>query len=139
MTFALLALGLLLPVTLPQSMLEGEALSFLQAWESEDTRLLGDFMAPEGIRLQLPGEEHLLIQPRQAQAALSAFLRHYSGGEAQISRVSLAGGGSEKGSAEILWKTGSPEVAEPVTFTLFLAYAFENERWLVTEIRVLFR
>ena len=138
MTLALLALTALLPGTAIQSMLEGEALRFAQAWEREDTRLLGEVMVENGIRLHLPGENHVLIRPRQARAALRAFLERHTGGEARVTRVSLAGGDPEKGFAEIRWRTGSPGVAEPTIFTLFVAYAFENERWVVTEIRVLF-
>ena len=138
MTLTLLALAVLLPGAGPQSVLEREALSFAQAWEREDIRLLGEVMAGKGIRLRLPGEEHVLIRPRQARAALGAFLERYAGGEAQVTQVSLTGGDPDKGFAEIRWRTGSTGVAEPVIFTLFVAYALENESWAVTEIRVLF-
>jgi len=138
MTLILLALAVLLPCPVPQSVLEGEALKFAQAWEREDTRFLKEAMAGKGIRLHLPGEEHVLIRPRQAKAALGAFLGRYAGGEARVTQVSLTGGDPDKGFAEIRWRTGSSGVPEPVIFTLFVAYAFENERWVVTEIRVLF-
>jgi len=138
MTLALLTLCALLPGGVLQSILEGEALRFAHAWENEDVELLGEIMQEDGIRLRLPGEEHVLIRPRQARAALSAFLGRYAGGEAQITRVSLAGGDPAKGFAEIRWRTGSPGVTEPVFFTLFVGYSFENENWAVTEIRVLF-
>ena len=138
MTAALVILATLFSGCPAQTALEGEALRFAQAWEREDTRLLREFMVETGIRLHLPGEEHVLIKPRQAQAALDAFLEGYSGGEAQLSRASLAEGNSERGFAEIRWQTGSPGVTEPVMFTLFVAFAFEDEAWAVTEIRVLF-
>lgn len=138
MTLLLLALCALRPGPALQSMLEGEALSFAQAWENEDIGLLGEVMEEDGIRLHLPGEEHVLIRPRQARAALAAFLGRYAGGETEITRVSLAGGDPAKGFAEIRWQTGSPGVTEPVIFTLFVAYSLENENWAVTEIRVLF-
>ena len=128
------------PGTFPavQSPLEGGALTFAQAWEREDLRFLEEAMAEDGIRLHLPGEEHVLIRPRQARAALGAFLERYSEGEAQVTRVSLAGGDPGKGFAEISWRTGSPGVPEPVSFTLSVAFASEDESWSVTEIRVLF-
>ena len=148
MTLLLMALAVLLQGAVPQGVvpqgvvpqgaLEGEALAFARAWERGETRFLEGVMAENGIRLNLPGEQHILIRPRQARAALELFFKGYLGGEAEITRVSLAGGDPEKGFAEIQWRTGSPEVAEPVVFTLFLAYAFENEAWAVTEIRVLF-
>jgi hypothetical protein len=136
----LLFLALSLPASGPvlQIPLEREAARFAQAWEGEDTRLLGEVMASGGIRLHMPGEQHVLIRPRQAQAALEAFLGRYEGGETAVTRVSMAGGDSGKGFAEIQWRTGSPGVPEPVIFTVFVAYALESGRWVVTEIRVLF-
>lgn len=134
----LLVLLVLLPGMNAQPPLDGEAERFARAWAEGDTGYLGEVMAEEGIRLHLPGEEHLLIRPRQAQAALAGFLRRYSGGDARLARVSLAGRDPAKGYGEIQWRTGSPGVAEPVIFTLFVAFAFENESWTVTEIRVLF-
>jgi hypothetical protein len=95
-------------------------------------------MASEGIRLHLPEEEHVRIRPRQARAALEAFLGGYGSGEARVARASLAGGSQDKGFAEVLWTTRSPGLPEPVMFTLFVGYSFANDGWTVTEIRVLF-
>lgn len=94
-------------------------------------------MVETGIRLHLPDEEHLLIRPRQAQAALEEFLNRYAAGEALLPRVSLAGDDGQMGFAEIRWQTTSPGLSEAVTFTVFLGYALKDERWTVTEIRVL--
>jgi len=121
-----------------QTVLEREALEFAGAWVGKDTGLLGEAMTAEGIRLHLPGEDHLVIRPHQAQAALRAFLEGYSAGEARVTRVSVTGAGPDKGYAELRWTTGSPGISEPVIFTLFVAYALENESWSLTEIRVLF-
>ena len=121
-----------------QSVLEGEANRFAEAWTTKDASLLGELMAQEGIKLHLPEEEHLLIRPRQAQAALQGFLGRYLEGEARVTRVSPAGGEAGKGFAEIHWRTGSPGLTDPVIFTLFVGYAYVDEGWVVTEIRVLF-
>jgi hypothetical protein len=133
-----LAPGALAPGPAAQSILEGEALRFAQAWVGEDLSLLGEIMAEDGIRLHLPGEDHVLIRPRQARAALGAFLDRYSGGEAELTRVSPGVGDPGKGFAEIRWQTGSPGVPEPVILTLFVAFSLVDDRWSVTEIRVLF-
>lgn len=138
MTLFLVVLAALHPSVPGQTTLDRAALDFAQAWEREDTGELRTAMAGDGIRLHLPGEDHVMIRPRQAQAALGTFLEGYSGGEARVSRVSLAEGDLEKGFAEIHWRTASPGVTEPVIFTLFVAFAVENESWDVTEIRVLF-
>ncbi len=138
MTFAMAALASLLIWAGPQSVLEGEAVKFSDAWGGKEVQELGKMMAQDGIRLHLPGEEHHLISPRQAQAALGTFLERYPAGEPHVTRVTLAGGEPARGFAEIQWETGSPGVSEPVIFTLFVAYAQLSESWSVTEIRVLY-
>jgi hypothetical protein len=96
-------------------------------------------MAADGIRLHLPEEEHVLIRPRQARAAMDAFLERYGAGETRLTRAPLAGGSTDRGFAEIQWNTTSPGLPDPVIFTLFVGYVLKNDRWTVTEIRVLFR
>ena len=123
--------------TLFQSTLEEEAAVFAGAWTDKNAGALKDHMATAGIRLHLPDEEHVLIRPRQAQAALEEFLNRYGDGEAALSRVSLAGDEGKVGFAEIRWQTTSPGLPEAVTFTVFLGYSLIDERWTVNEIRVL--
>jgi len=79
----------------------------------------------------------MTIQPRQAQAALRAFVGRYPGGDARVALVSPAGGDPRKGFAEIRWRSRAQGVGEPVTFTLFVAFSLEGQAWQVTEIRVL--
>jgi hypothetical protein len=138
MTLITLVLAYVLACPASQLVLEGAADRVAQAWTTKDASVLGKLMAKEGIQLHLPEEEHLLIRPRQAQAALQVFLGRYLEGEAQVTRVSQAGVGAEKGFAEIRWRTGSPGLTDPVIFTLFIGFAQVDEGWVVTEIRVLF-
>lgn len=125
-------------VQVSQSVLREEATRFATAWSGKDTGGLARVLSSGGIRLHLPGEDHLILPPRQAEAALGAFLERYEGGEAVVNRVSPSGAGADRGFAEIRWRTGSPRVSEPVDFTVFVGYAFRNGGWHVTEIRVLF-
>lgn len=151
MTLLVLALAVIIPAAYPgplegargadtapvQSVLEAEAGRFAQAWSAGDAQALGRSLNPGGIRLHLPGEEHMLIQPRQAQAALRSFLEKYAGGEARVTRVSPAGGDPGKGFAEVRWRARAQGIGEPVMFTVFVAFSLESEGWRVTEIRVL--
>jgi hypothetical protein len=133
----LLALVLLACPGSPFQALESEAHRFAQAWTAGDAQALGRALSPSGIRLHLPGEEHMTIQQRQAQAALRSFVGRYPGGDAGVTRVSQSGGDPRKGFAEIRWRTRAQGMGEPVIFTLFVAFSFEREAWWVTEIRVL--
>jgi hypothetical protein len=94
-------------------------------------------MLREGIRLRLQRQEHVGISPRQARASLDAFLENRSGGRTAVSRVSLVAGDSSQGFAEIQWSPRAMDAAGAATFTLFVAFAREDEAWAVTEIRVL--
>lgn len=120
-----------------QRTLEEEASAFAKAWKEKNAAGLRDCMLGSGIRLRLPDEEHLLIRPRQAQAALEEFLNRFARGETLLSRAALAGDEGQMGFAEIRWETSSPGLSGPVTFTVFLGYALHDGRWTVTEIRVL--
>jgi len=136
-TALLFALTLLSGPGALQATLDQQVGTFSRAWVEKDSRALGRLLAKEGVRLHLPGEDLLMIRPRQAEAALESFLGRYTAGEARVARVSRASGGSEKAFAEVTWRTGSPGVSEPVIFTLFVALALDGGDWAVTEIRVL--
>lgn len=120
-----------------QASLEAEAIRFARAWASGDTGTLARMMLREGIRLRLQRQEHVGISPRQARASLDAFLENRSGGRTAVSRVSLVAGDSSQGFAEIQWSPRAMDAAGAATFTLFVAFAREDEAWAVTEIRVL--
>ena len=136
MSRLLIVLAALVPLAQPS--LEEEARTFAQDWAAQDAEALGEVMAEGGIRLHLPGEEHNLVSPRQAKAALTAFLERYEGGDVRISRVALTGESPDRGYSELAWATGSPGVTGPVRFTVFVAFSARGDEWVVTEIRVLF-
>lgn len=117
--------------------LEERALGFAQAWVNGDGDELAGMMEPGGIRLHLQGEDHLSISPRQARASVLSFMERYEGGEAEISRVSQVGGDPSQGFAEIRWGCRVSGTAEPVIFTLFVAFSRSGSEWMVTEIRIL--
>lgn len=121
-----------------QPTLEEEALRFSERWLAKDDEALGGSLSSDGILLHLPDEKHNRLQPRQARAAIQAFLRRYPEGEVAVTRVSQAEGDVGRGFAEIRWTTGSPGAGEPVIFTVFVAFAEAGDSWDVTEIRVLF-
>ncbi len=138
--FGLAALALLtfVGVGAGQSGLEAEAARFAAAWEAGDYQALGRVMRSEGIRLQLRGEEHVSIKPKQAQAALKDFLDRYPARESEVKEVSATLGDPALGFAEISFQTGAPDIPDPVIFSLFVGFALESDTWRVTEIRVFY-
>ncbi len=120
-----------------QLALRARAEWFARAWAQRDASALGEALLPQGIRLKLPGEEHILIPPRQAEAALHSFMEGYEGGVTTVSQVSLAGGDPRKGFAEIRWETRGIGGPDRVEVNLFVGFGLEDDVWRVTEIRVL--
>jgi hypothetical protein len=121
-----------------QQTLDEEAAWFAARWRAGDSQALSQTMQSEGIRLMLLGEEHVAIQPKQAQAALRSLMDRYSRGETAVTRASAVGGDPSQGFAEIRWRTRASGVPDPVIFSIFVGYALEAEGWRVTEIRVFY-
>jgi hypothetical protein len=117
--------------------LEARAEWFARTWTEENAAALGSALLSQGIHLRLPGDEHVLIEPRQAEAAIRSFLQRYEGGEARVSQVSLTGGDPRKGFAEIQWQTRDLATSEAAVVTVFVGFGLEGETWRITEIRIL--
>lgn len=117
--------------------LQEEALRFAQAWVNAEVDRLVPMLDTDGVRLQLEGGQNLLVPPHQAEAAINSFMKRYSGGEAELFRVSPVGGDASSGFAEFRWVSDVSGLRAPVIFTLFVGFARSQAGWIVTEIRVL--
>jgi len=121
----------------PAATLEEEALRFAQAWVNAEVDRMVPMLTAGGVRLQLIGGQNLLVPPHQAKAAITSFMKRYSGGEAELFRVSQVGGDTPSGFAEFRWACGVSGLRAPVIFTLFVAFSRSETGWTVSEIRVL--
>jgi hypothetical protein len=121
-----------------QRTLDEEAAWFAARWRAGDSQALTQAMRSDRIRLTILGEEHVAIQPKQAQAALRSLLKRYPRGETAVTRVSPVGGDPSQGFAEIRWRTQASGVPDPVIFSIFVGYVLEDDGWRVTEIRVFY-
>jgi hypothetical protein len=121
----------------PQESLEAVADRFVQAWMESDTRRLEAMLRSSGIRLHLQGEDHLSLPPRQVRAALDGLMDRSPVGEVTVTRVVPSEGDPSQGFADFLWRTGAPGGGGPITFTLFVAFAWEGDSWQITAIRIL--
>jgi len=120
-----------------QTPLEGAALRFARAWVDRDFRGLESQLQPGGIRLHIQGESFPSVDLERAVGAIRGFLGRYTGGEAELMRVSESPGAVPMGFADFQWRTQVAGSGEAVIFTLFVAIAMEDGAWTVTEIRVL--
>jgi hypothetical protein len=136
--WVLLATCLVPASTSGQQGLDEEAARFAARWSAGDSEALAQAMRSEGIRLTVLGEEHVAIQPKQAQAALRSLLGRYPRGQTTVTRVSAVGGDPSQGFAEIRWRTQASGVPDPVIFSIFVGYVLEEQGWRVTEIRVFY-
>jgi hypothetical protein len=116
--------------------LESEAARFCQYWNSGDPDGLGQMMLATGIRLRIPGEEHVSISVRQARAVLNDIMARNPEGEAEIIRVYQGGGGPTAGFAELRWLANPSGTRELVAHTVFVGFILADGAWTVSEIRV---
>lgn len=119
------------------SVLTVTARAFAAHWATGEASGLAPHLAAEGIRLQLDGPARAATPPRQAVAAIRAFLDGYREGAAEISRAVVAGGTDDRGFVEIRWTARVAGTSQEVEHTLFLSLARSEDRWRVEELRLL--
>lgn len=109
----------------------------MQAWGGSDTRPLGELLDPRGVHLRLDAEEHSGVSPRQARAALDDVLGRHEPGEIGLLRIEIPQGTPPRGFAELRWVTRPRGAREEVTYIIFLRLELQEDRWWISEIRIL--
>lgn len=117
--------------------LERVAARVAELWREGDAAGIAELAASGGVRLQLLEHDHLPMHGRRATAALRAFFPLRRGGAVHVARVAEVGGKPRRGFAEIQWTTAVAGALRPERLTVFVGFVLEEERWRVSEIRVL--
>jgi hypothetical protein len=109
---------------------------FQASWGQEDARALEAMMAP-AVRLDVEGEAHLGVPPRQAAATLSRLFDRYAPAAPEIVRHREPEAGSERGFAEFRWSPLTAQTAEPSPYVIFVVFRSEGPELRIAELRVL--
>jgi hypothetical protein len=117
--------------------LSDAASSFAEAWAKGDAPALEDGPDSHSVVVELLGEEHGSMDPRKAASALGRFLGAHESRGASVTRVSEVGGTPARGFAEVRWEAVMPGTSELLVYTVFAGFVRQEDRWRVSEIRVL--
>jgi hypothetical protein len=141
---AALLLALLGPAILAAAPRAAEAQSLDQtleriaaAWHRADAGTIARLAASAGISLNFDGQAVGPLPPRQAAAGIRRVFedRESLGVRSNMSRT--VGGSPPRAFGEINWTTRARGTTIPERATIFVALVLEDERWRITEIRLI--
>jgi hypothetical protein len=107
------------------------------AWHRGDANSITALSARAGISLDVDGRPVGPLQPRQAAAVLRRVFedRESIGSRSVMTRSS--GGNPPRAFGEMAWTARARGTTIPEAARLFVAFVWEDERWRITEIRLL--
>lgn len=120
-----------------QAPLEAAAARFARVWADGDPAAIARFAASGGVRLYLVDTSHGALSPRQMAAAVASMLEEHRTEEAEVVRVSDAGGSPPRGFAEVGWRAVRAGTVEALSYTVYVGFVLEGQEWRVTELRVM--
>ena len=109
---------------------------FQGSWGSQDVDALRTLMGP-AVGLDVEGEAHLGVPPRQAAATLGRLFQRYAPSEPDLVRHREPEAGAEGGFAEFRWRPLTVQTAEPVAYVIFVVFRPVGSELRITELRVL--
>lgn len=133
--------GLLVLSCWAPSAAEGQGLAtlaerFQSSWAGEDVGSLQGLMGP-AVGLDVEGEAHLGVPPRQAAATLDRLFDRYAPASPEIVRHREPEEGGSGGFAEFRWRPLTQDTAEPVPYVIFVSFRPVGSELRIAELRVL--
>lgn len=107
------------------------------SWGRGDASGIVAHAARGGISLDVDGERVGPLAPRQAAAVLRRLFDQKETVSANAGKARAVGGSPQKGFGEIAWVMRARGTTIPERATVVLALVREDDRWRVTEIRLM--
>jgi hypothetical protein len=107
------------------------------AWHRGDASSISAAGARAGISLDIDGASVGPLGPRQAAAVLRRVFDDRESVSARTSMSREVGGAPVRAFGEITWTARASGTTIPERATLFVALVREDERWRISEIRLL--
>jgi len=107
------------------------------AWHRGDATGVTALGARAGISLDVEGSSVGPLGPRQAAAVLRRIFEERQSVSARTNMARDVGGSPARAFGEITWTARAPGTTIPERATLFVALVREDDRWRITEIRLL--
>lgn len=110
---------------------------FAQQWAEPGSADLLDVFDPRGVLLAFDGREHRDLDPPKLLATVDQVREDAIGGGVRLLRVVPVGDNNTRAFAELLWEAVMAGTSEAVEHTVYLGLVQRDERWWISEIRLL--
>lgn len=107
------------------------------AWASGDAGRLANLCSRGGVALDLDNGAVGPVSPRQAAAALRKALSGRETSSLLVRSARVVGGQPPRAFGELTWLFRARGTTIPERTTVFLAFAWEEGEWRITQIRFL--
>jgi hypothetical protein len=107
------------------------------AWQRGDVGILTGLAARNGISLDVDGRSVGPLPARQAGAVLRRVFEERDNIGVRATMTRTVAGSPPSAFAEFAWSVKARGTTIPESARLFIAFVLEDERWRITEIRLL--
>jgi hypothetical protein len=107
------------------------------AWHKGDVAAITAHAARAGISLDVDGRAVGPLAPRQAAAVIRRVFEDRESMAARSNMSRIVGGEPARAFGEIGWTTRVRGTTIPERATLFVAFVRQDDRWRITEIRLI--
>lgn len=107
------------------------------AWHRGDAHAITRLAARGGISLDVDGRTVGPLGPRQAAAVIRRIFEDCESVGARSNMARTVGGSPASAFGEITWTSRVRGTTIPERATLFVAFVREDDRWRITEIRII--
>lgn len=108
-----------------------------RAWGRGDAGSIASSAARSGVSVEVEGDRHGPLNPRQVSAFLRSIFDERETVDVRAGMAKVVEGSPGRAFGEIVWTARMRGTTQPQRSTVFLGLVLENERWRITEIRVL--
>jgi hypothetical protein len=130
----LLAAG---PRTVAAQDLEETLARVAAAWHRGDAGSITALAARGGISIDVDGRSVGPLAPRQAAPVIRRVLDERESVGVRSNMARRVGGSPARAFGEITWTTRARGTTIPERATVFVAFVLEDDRWRITEIRLM--
>jgi ketosteroid isomerase-like protein len=136
---ALLCCGVLLAGAGPAAAqdVSGSLARVAAAWQRGDAAAITALGANAGISLDVDGRTVGPLAARQAAAVLRRVFEDRESVGVRITMSRIVGGEPARAFGELAWTTRARGTTIPDSARLYIAFVHEDDRWRITEIRLL--
>jgi hypothetical protein len=117
--------------------LDDIVLHVADAWSHRDARAVVALSARDGVSIETRDSRSGPLGTRQATAVLRKLFEERETVSIRPGMMQVVGGSPRRAFCEITWITRAPDTTELERVTIFVELMLADERWQITQIRLL--